>query len=204
VLEHFEELWKLRFCNANFIAVSVQDFLHFPWGKVREVEYLVYFCLDSDGFSGVLEIYFLAGRYFPPGRMFHFVPAGLDDLLTRYYIFGQSPGSLHDGDVLHVLMVSHFVLDRMRLNNQITLSRFRLQPEQIMLQREVREHLYRAIRTLSMLQQQVLRLRYGDGLHFGEIAVLLHKREEAVRKLHSRALALLRTKYKLQTVRGDR
>jgi RNA polymerase sigma factor (sigma-70 family) len=233
---------------------------------------------------------------------------------------------LHDGDVLHVLMVSHFVLDRMRLNNQITLSRFRLQndtisevtkrerddmqqkqqdedeldqnadslslydrygqaifayarlhvpsredaedvtlevftaalendnfsglqegeklawlrrvarnklvdiyrrstnhpdvalnqvmetvfddeastPEQIMLQREVREHLYRAIRTLSMLQQQVLRLRYGDGLHFGEIAVLLHKREEAVRKLHSRALALLRTKYKLQTVRGDR
>src|SRR5260370_29245714 len=40
-------------------------------------------------------------------------------------------------------------------------------PEQIMLELEVWEHLYRAIRTLSTLQQHVLRLRYGDGLDFG-------------------------------------
>jgi hypothetical protein len=58
-------------------------------------------------------------------------PEGFDYLLACRYLFGQSPGSLHDGDVLHVLMVSHFVLDRMRLNNQITLSRFRLQNDTI-------------------------------------------------------------------------
>ncbi len=69
-------------------------------------------------------------------------------------------------------------------------------PEQVALRREEYERLYKAIRSLSTVQQQVLRLRYGDGLRFAEIAVLLNKREEAVRKLLSRTLSALRTIYK--------
>lgn len=68
-------------------------------------------------------------------------------------------------------------------------------PEQVALRREAYERLYRTIRSLSAIQQQVLRLRYGDGLRFAEIAVLLNKREEAVRKLLSRTLSALRTIY---------
>jgi RNA polymerase sigma factor (sigma-70 family) len=48
---------------------------------------------------------------------------------------------------------------------------------------------------LSKLQQQVLQLRYEDGLRFAEIAIVLNKREEAVRKLLSRTLSTLRTLY---------
>jgi RNA polymerase sigma factor (sigma-70 family) len=68
-------------------------------------------------------------------------------------------------------------------------------PEQLALQREMYERLYAVIRKLPLLQQQVLRLHYGDELRFTEIAVLLNKREEALRKLHSRALQTLRTTY---------
>jgi len=52
--------------------------------------------------------------------------------------------------------------------------------------------LHQAIQTLPLVQQQLLRLRYGDGLPFAEIAILLNKREEALRKLLSRTLATLR------------
>jgi RNA polymerase sigma-70 factor, ECF subfamily len=65
-------------------------------------------------------------------------------------------------------------------------------PEQMALQRETYAHLHRAIQTLPLLHQQLLRLRYGDGLPFAEIAVVLNKREDALRKLLSRTLATLR------------
>lgn len=65
-------------------------------------------------------------------------------------------------------------------------------PELIALQREVYGDLHRAVSALPALQQQVLRLRFVDGLRNTEIAVLLNKREEAVRKLLSRTLAQLR------------
>jgi RNA polymerase sigma-70 factor (ECF subfamily) len=70
-----------------------------------------------------------------------------------------------------------------------------LTPEQIVLRREELERLSSSVGKLPRLQQQVLQLRLGDGLRFAEIAVLLDKREEAVRKLYSRTLALLRTIY---------
>ena len=68
-------------------------------------------------------------------------------------------------------------------------------PEQMALQREAYAQLHHAIQRLPQQQQQLLRLRYGDGLRFAEIAVLLNKREEALRKLLSRTLATLRTLY---------
>jgi len=71
-------------------------------------------------------------------------------------------------------------------------------PEQLLLRREEVTHLYRAVEHLSVLQRQVLQLRFADGLHFAEIALLLNKKEEAVRKLYSRTLARLRTIYHQQ------
>jgi len=70
-----------------------------------------------------------------------------------------------------------------------------LAPEQVVVRREELERLSSAVGKLPPLQQQVLQLRLGDGLRFAEIAVLLDKREAAVRKLYSRTLALLRTIY---------
>ena len=71
-----------------------------------------------------------------------------------------------------------------------------LSPEQAVVRREELQRLYTAVGKLSLLQQQVLQLRVGDGLRFAEIAILLKKREETVRKLYSRTLTLLRTVYK--------
>ena len=70
-----------------------------------------------------------------------------------------------------------------------------LMPEQLVLRREELERLYKAIGKLSPQQQQVLQLRYGEGLRFTEIAVLLNKREATVRKICSRSLVLLRRIY---------
>ena len=80
------------------------------------------------------------------------------------------------------------VVDTVRAEEALT-------PEQLAVRREELELLYAAVGKLSLLQQQVLQLRVGDGLRFAEIAVLLNKREEAVRKVFSRTLALLRTIY---------
>lgn len=68
-------------------------------------------------------------------------------------------------------------------------------PEQVTLQQEERRQLVVAIRKLPALQQQILQLRYGDGLRCSEIAVLLNKREAAVRKLLSRSIISLRQLY---------
>ena len=73
-----------------------------------------------------------------------------------------------------------------------------LTPEGLAIRREELERLYKAVEKLPLLQQQVLQLRYEDGLRFADIAILLDKREEAVRKLYSRTLARLRTIYEQQ------
>ncbi|HET7640108.1 MAG TPA: sigma-70 family RNA polymerase sigma factor, partial [Ktedonobacteraceae bacterium] len=73
-----------------------------------------------------------------------------------------------------------------------------LTPEQLVLRREEFESLYKAVGKLSLQQQQILRLRFGEGLRFAEIAVLLNKREATVRKICSRSLALLRKIYDQQ------
>src|SRR5262249_53573420 len=70
-----------------------------------------------------------------------------------------------------------------------------LSPEQLVVRREELERLHTAIRQLPQLHQQVLQLRVGDGLRFADIAVLLDKREEAVRQVYSRTLKRLRTIY---------
>jgi RNA polymerase sigma factor (sigma-70 family) len=83
------------------------------------------------------------------------------------------------------------VMDTVRTEEALT-------PEQMVLRGEELERLYKAVSSLSLFQQQVLQLRFGEGLRFAEIAVLLNKREATVRKLCSRSIALLRTIYEQQ------
>lgn len=68
-------------------------------------------------------------------------------------------------------------------------------PEHLALQQEAHSHLRQVIQRLPTLQQQILRLRYGDRLSFAEIGRLLDKEETTVRKHHSRILTRLRALY---------
>jgi len=70
-----------------------------------------------------------------------------------------------------------------------------LTPEQHAEQQEKFTHLYQAIAHLPSLQQELLRLRYCDGLRFYEIATMLKKPEGTVRKLMVRTLRQLRLIY---------
>ncbi len=71
-------------------------------------------------------------------------------------------------------------------------------PEWVAERHEEVEQLRRAIEQLSPAQQQVLQLRYSSGLPFADIAILLDKREDAVRQMLSRAIAHLGVLYKRQ------
>jgi RNA polymerase sigma-70 factor, ECF subfamily len=68
-------------------------------------------------------------------------------------------------------------------------------PEYMVLRQERYKQLHAAISTLPELQQSLLQLRFGHSLRFAEIAILLNKREDALRKLLSRTLAFLRASY---------
>jgi RNA polymerase sigma factor (sigma-70 family) len=68
-------------------------------------------------------------------------------------------------------------------------------PEQLTLRQEEGRQLRASLQKLPILQQHILQLRYGDGLRCSEIALLLNKREAAVRKLLSRSIHFLRRVY---------
>jgi RNA polymerase sigma-70 factor, ECF subfamily len=76
-------------------------------------------------------------------------------------------------------------------------------PEQQALQQEEHGQLRVALQKLPALQQHILQLRYGDGLRCAEIARLVDKREEAVRKLLSRSILALRQVYQANQVSGQ-
>lgn len=71
-------------------------------------------------------------------------------------------------------------------------------PEYLVLQQETQSQLRQLIQRLPILQQQIVRLRYGDRLSFAEIGQLLEKTETTIRKQHSRLLARLRALYEDQ------
>jgi len=73
-----------------------------------------------------------------------------------------------------------------------------LPPEEQVLQKERYGYLYTAIARLPPFQQEIIRLRYGDGLRFAEIATLLNKSEGTVRKMLFRILHQLRAIYARQ------
>jgi len=71
-------------------------------------------------------------------------------------------------------------------------------PEQVALQREDHDWLRARLATLPIQQQEVLRLRFADGLRSQEIGQRLNKSDSAVRMLLSRAMSFLRTVYDQQ------
>jgi RNA polymerase sigma factor (sigma-70 family) len=99
------------------------------------------------------------------------------------------------------------IIDRYRQNSRIVLLPLEqvletqddsLTPEEQALRQEAYERLYAAITQLAPLQQQVVLLRYGEGLRFGEIAAMLDKSEGTVRKMVVRILRQLRSIYTRQ------
>ena len=70
-----------------------------------------------------------------------------------------------------------------------------LAPEQVTLRHEEYAQLHATLKELPALQQEVLRLRFGNNLRCTEIAAILEKSEGSVRMLLSRTLKLLRTIY---------
>lgn len=76
-----------------------------------------------------------------------------------------------------------------------------LSPEQRAVQQENYRRLYSALEQLSPAQQQLIHLRYGNGLRLVAIADLLEKPEGSVRKMLARTLRQLRAIYE-KTERG--
>lgn len=69
-------------------------------------------------------------------------------------------------------------------------------PEWISIRREEDALLQKIVRELPELQQEVLRLRFGDDLKFEEIARVLEKNEPAIRMLLTRTLRRLRSLFR--------
>jgi RNA polymerase sigma-70 factor (ECF subfamily) len=70
-----------------------------------------------------------------------------------------------------------------------------LSPEERVERQEKYARLSQALRHLSPIQQELIQLRYGNDLHFAEIAAMLAKPEGTLRKLLARSLRELRTHY---------
>lgn len=68
-------------------------------------------------------------------------------------------------------------------------------PEQMALRQDEAREVHAMLQHLSAQQQEVLRLRFGYDLQCKEIALILGKRETAVRVMLSRAMNLLRQLY---------
>ena len=68
-------------------------------------------------------------------------------------------------------------------------------PEQYTEQQEKYERLYRALEQLSPQQRELIQLRSTKSLRFFEIAGILEKSEEAVRKMYARTPQQLRGIY---------
>lgn len=69
-------------------------------------------------------------------------------------------------------------------------------PEYSALRQEEYQQILRAVQSLGEDQQEILRLRFANGLRCTEIATLLGKKEGTVRSLLSRTINLLRTTYR--------
>ncbi len=73
----------------------------------------------------------------------------------------------------------------------------RLTPEQHVMQHETYKHLHRILSKLSPLHQQVIYLRFVEGLRFAEIGTIINKPEVNVRIMVNRILHRLRSCFEL-------
>lgn len=68
-------------------------------------------------------------------------------------------------------------------------------PEYLLMRHEEYTHLRAALEQLPPVQQEALRLRFGNELSCAEVAMVLGKHEDALRSMLSRAVSRLRTIY---------
>jgi RNA polymerase sigma factor (sigma-70 family) len=90
----------------------------------------------------------------------------------------------------------HFIL--VPIEQAIELDANELTPEQRFIQREKYDALYGALEQLAPVQQQIIHLRFGNGLRVTQIADILNKPEKTVSKFLYRTLRQLRTFYEKQ------
>jgi RNA polymerase sigma factor (sigma-70 family) len=139
-----------------------------------------------------------------------------EDLLLEVFVAALKDKSLSDfsdGRQLAWLksVARNKVIDRYRqsamvnlqpIDQALELEDTALTPEQYTELKENYERLYQSIARLNPLQQELISLRYRNGLPFFEIAAILEKSEGTVRQLLRRTLLRLRTIYD-QLERGN-
>lgn len=134
-----------------------------------------------------------------------------DDLLIEVFLAALEHGQIHDlsenSQVAWLLRVArNKIVDYQRKAIRHPVTRLdetldspseivHLTPEQAALEQETVDMLRGKLALLPELQQQVLRLRFADGLRTREIAERMKKSDGAIRSLLFRALDLLRHLY---------
>ena len=121
--------------------------------------------------------------------------------LTQHHFSSFSPAR----QLAWLKRVAHNkVIDRYRHNMHLTfvsietamgIHSHEMTPEQSMLQQEKYNALHSALQRLSPEQQQLIHLRYGNGLRLTQIADMLNKPEKTVSKILHRTLQRLRGLY---------
>src|SRR5260370_17771588 len=94
------------------------------------------------------------------------------------------------------------LLNLLPIEQALELEDTALTPEEYTEQQERYKRLYQSIAQLTSLQQELIKLRYRNGLRFFEIAAVLEKPEGTVRQLFVRTLRRLRAIYD-QLERGE-
>jgi RNA polymerase sigma factor (sigma-70 family) len=132
-----------------------------------------------------------------------------EDVMTEVFVAAMKNRQLAEFNpeqqIAWLQRVAHNkVVDRYRRKIRVTLLPLEsamdmlddsLTPEQYVVQQEMYSRLYAALAQLPTVQQQVVRLRYGNHLRFAEIAAILDKSEVTVRNMLHRTLRRLRSIY---------
>lgn len=136
-------------------------------------------------------------------------PQDAEDLLVEVFLAAlKRPGFAHlaaEHQLAWLRRVAHNkIIDRLRKTTRLTLTSLdealeqessELTPEEYSVRQESYAYLHRCLARLAPEQQELLRLRYGEGLRLVEIATRLHKPDGTVRKQLLRTLNRLRELY---------
>lgn len=132
-----------------------------------------------------------------------------EDLLVEVFLAALTKPDLSYLPVEHQLawlrrVAQNKLVDRLRKMTRLTLTSLdealeqescALTPEQQSIRQENYTHLYRCLARLAPEQQELIQLRYGEGLRLVEIAAHLRKPDGTVRKQLLRTLKRLRMLY---------